>query len=299
MIHIDFDPGKLTGSLKDEWDQIQKESETAILESIKAYENAKAKKPDEKPKIEWKNEIWTKFKKWLSENIFNGKCAYCESSLGRQFPDAEHHRPKGGVNFRKNGDKLQVAVCEDERKKKILHPGYFWLAYNWKNLVPSCKVCNSGEGKGNQFPVKEKYVLLIKLSEDKISRLKAKPYPSKKWAGYYYLQPEDLDDIEKPFLLNPYRDKPHDHIRFGTKGIETHISEKGEHSIKVLKLNDDVLRQLRAAAQEKAMSSFLIAYANEVNMGEKPEGCLKKAWKTLNDFEQGKSVYSMAVLDFI
>ncbi len=59
------------------------------------------------------------------EALFHGKCAYCESRYNITGPvDVEHYRPKGKVD-------------EDEA-----HPGYWWLAADWTNLLPSCLDCN-------------------------------------------------------------------------------------------------------------------------------------------------------------
>ncbi|MBD8542609.1 HNH endonuclease [Oxalobacteraceae sp. CFBP 8761] len=57
--------------------------------------------------------------------LFHRKCAYCESSYAAVHPmDVEHYRPKG-------------AVFDDKD-----HPGYWWLAAEWTNLLPSCIDCN-------------------------------------------------------------------------------------------------------------------------------------------------------------
>lgn len=59
------------------------------------------------------------------ERLFHGKCAYCESRYDITGPvDIEHFRPKGEV--------------EDDDA----HPGYWWLAGAWENLLPSCIDCN-------------------------------------------------------------------------------------------------------------------------------------------------------------
>ena len=59
------------------------------------------------------------------ETLFSEKCAYCETKYGASQPiDVEHFRPKGGV--------------EDEGS----HPGYWWVAMRWSNLLPSCIDCN-------------------------------------------------------------------------------------------------------------------------------------------------------------
>lgn len=59
------------------------------------------------------------------ESLFHGKCAYCESRYDVGAPvDIEHFRPKG-----------EVADTPS-------HPGYWWLAGHWENLLPSCIDCN-------------------------------------------------------------------------------------------------------------------------------------------------------------
>ena len=56
-----------------------------------------------------------------------GKCCFCERII-REEGEIEHFRPKGGVQQSKSG-----------RLKK---PGYYWLAYDWDNLLWACSTCN-------------------------------------------------------------------------------------------------------------------------------------------------------------
>lgn len=61
--------------------------------------------------------------------LFGGKCAYCESFHSASSPtDVEHYRPKGGV------------------EGEAGHRGYWWLAADWRNLLPSCALCNRRNG---------------------------------------------------------------------------------------------------------------------------------------------------------
>lgn len=61
--------------------------------------------------------------------MFDGKCAYCETRFGANSDGAvEHYRPKGRI------------VAED-------HPGYWWLASQWHNLLLSCQHCNERRGQ--------------------------------------------------------------------------------------------------------------------------------------------------------
>lgn len=86
--------------------------------------------------FEFKAYSRTYVKEALKE-LFNKKCAYCESYLTHiEHPHIEHWRPKG-------------KVTED-----ITHRGYYWLAADWGNLFLACGVCNSSY-KLNKFPLKD------------------------------------------------------------------------------------------------------------------------------------------------
>ncbi|OON67043.1 hypothetical protein [Hymenobacter sp. CRA2] len=59
----------------------------------------------------------------------HGKCAYCEARFGHSSPgDVEHYRPKAG--YRQSAAAL------------VQGPGYYWLAYEWSNLLYACEDCN-------------------------------------------------------------------------------------------------------------------------------------------------------------
>lgn len=73
----------------------------------------------------------------LLEDLFRGKCAFCESRIDVvSTPDVEHFRPKSR------------AVGLDG---SVMEPGYWWLASSWSNLYLSCQTCN--RNKANRFPV--------------------------------------------------------------------------------------------------------------------------------------------------
>jgi uncharacterized protein (TIGR02646 family) len=67
----------------------------------------------------------------LALSYYN-KCAYCERL---QKADIEHYRPKKKVN-------------EDNA-----HNGYYWLCYEWTNLLPACVKCNREGAKHSKFPI--------------------------------------------------------------------------------------------------------------------------------------------------
>lgn len=67
----------------------------------------------------------------------HGKCCFCERKIGGEG-DVEHFRPKASF--------CQGAGFPLER------PGYYWLAYEWDNLLLACSTCNQ-RFKKNYFPL--------------------------------------------------------------------------------------------------------------------------------------------------
>lgn len=67
----------------------------------------------------------------------HGKCAFCESKIEAvMYGDVEHYRPKRGF----------------ARRRVLMRPGYYWLAYDWDNLLVACQLCNQRH-KRNAFPL--------------------------------------------------------------------------------------------------------------------------------------------------
>ena len=129
---------------------------------------------------------------------FFGKCAYCEGRiLSTQPGDIEHYRPKGMVTHQ-NG---KCVMVDANGGKKVPHPGYYWLAYEWSNLLYACIDCNrintkkhGGKtvGKGTRFPVEGKHAT------------------------------EPGGDVnERPLLLNPMVDEPDEHLSINKRGFIT------------------------------------------------------------------------------
>ncbi|MEJ1242180.1 hypothetical protein WBG78_28790 [Chryseolinea sp. T2] len=79
--------------------------------------------------------------------LYHNKCAYCEIKI-IEF-QIEHYRPKGSV--REDGT----------------HSGYFWLSYEWSNLLPICGGCNEPPSKGTKFPILGGRVYLPKITKRK------------------------------------------------------------------------------------------------------------------------------------
>jgi len=90
--------------------------------------------------------VWRNLKEAL-EKLSGKKCWYCESIEVRSDKHVDHFRPKSAVS---------EEGCAD-------HPGYWWLAFDWRNYRYSCTYCNSRRtdvetgtvgGKAARFPLR-------------------------------------------------------------------------------------------------------------------------------------------------
>ena len=156
-----------------------------------------------------KDELWS---------IFGGKCSYCEIRLeGAQFGDVEHYRPKDSV---RDADNKKV---HDAAGKP--HPGYFWFAYEWGNLLISCAACNK-----------------VKISKDGAKYGKGERFPLE--GGPRSFTPDD-GVVEQPTLLNPWIDDPAEHLKFDRSGTISWHTERGRRNVELLGLNRDGLLEAR------------------------------------------------------
>ncbi|MCU0340589.1 MAG: hypothetical protein MUE30_11950 [Spirosomaceae bacterium] len=156
------------------------------------------------------------------EALYHGKCAYCE-----QFTETyiEHYRPKNGVNG-----------------SNPRHGGYFWLCYEWSNLVPSCHECNKvGTAKGNHFPVKHTHVTFAQCKTNGVldfEKCNAHQSPL-------------LD--EEPYLLHPEIDEPSLYLTFKIDDFKRGIAltsegqnqDRGRETIRICNLNRTELLRKR------------------------------------------------------
>lgn len=167
------------------------------------------------------------------ERIFSKKCAYCESRyIVTQPVDVEHFRPKAAVKV--------------GREKRL---GYYWLASDWSNLLPSCIRCNRSNtylmpnnkkvtmGKANLFPLQDETKRASKPGEER---------------------------NEKPLLLNPCHDDPSKHLKFTKDGVVTPVvnrrgdaSAKGEKSIHIYGLCRPELVEERAKHAKSILAQIV------------------------------------------
>lgn len=136
----------------------------------------------------------------------HGKCAFCESMIRHvSYGDIEHYRPKAGYRQRQN--------------EELKCPGYYWLAYDWDNLLFCCQLCNQ-QFKMNHFPLRD----------------------GRKRAHTHRHRIEN----EEPLLIHPARVDPAMHIEFRKeRAVARPGSIEGKATIELLGLNRPALQEAR------------------------------------------------------
>lgn len=155
------------------------------------------------------------------------KCAYCETYLppGERKGDVEHYRPKGRVRDR-HGKVVRVVSGGVEMD----HPGYYWLAYDYRNLLPNCGACNRRAHDAASGTLTGKSDIFPTLNDV--------------WAR----APDEVES-EQPALLNPWLDDPSLHLDFDPVTGKVHgKTERGKETVELLGLNRDGLPEDRRDA---------------------------------------------------
>jgi uncharacterized protein (TIGR02646 family) len=206
------------------------------------------------------------------EQTFQKKCAYCETRYIVNAPvDVEHFRPKG-------------AVVVDKQKK----PGYYWLASEWTNLLPSCIRCNRKNtylmpnnkketmGKENFFPLEDETQRATKSGEEQ---------------------------KERPLLLNPFDDDPAKHLEFSDDGVVRPVitgrgqeSLKGKTSIRVYglcrpELVEDRAKRAKAILARIEQVKFLAGKAKQYPTDGDFKTEMRKEIRELKDYLEPDNEY--------
>jgi hypothetical protein len=174
---------------------------------------------------------------------FHGKCAFCEERIrSNQHGDIEHFRPKGAIVDEATNQAIKLTVTGDP------HPGYYWLAYNWENLLPSCVLCNQpstepGEqriGKRNYFPLADE------------SKRAQKPGDEAQ---------------ETPLLIHPVWENPGKDLGIDATGVlfARDGSARGDACIRIFGLNLRDLPDERKRVYDDTKKLFKVYFYNKLN----------------------------------
>ncbi|MGJ8656655.1 MAG: hypothetical protein ACSHX6_09385 [Akkermansiaceae bacterium] len=166
-------------------------------------------------------------------NISFQKCWYCECLQTRSDMAVDHYRPKNEVE-------------EDS-----LHPGYWWLAFEWSNYRYSCTFCNSKRAKNTS------------TVGGKQCRFPVQGYRSKKRC-----QPTTN---EQPLLLDPFIRTDTRLLTFATNGLpqpadmdkNSNGYKKASVSIQVYHLDERGINQERKSLCMKIRNLVTAISENE------------------------------------
>ncbi len=141
----------------------------------------------------------------------HGKCCFCESKIRHiDYGDVEHFRPKAG--YKQDAD--------DELQR----PGYYWLAYEWRNLYLSCAMCNQRH-KANLFPLRDETARALDHHNEVAD--------------------------ESPLFVDPGADEPRDYVGFRRAvACPRDGGGRGVATIAGLRLNRPALRERRKERYE-------------------------------------------------
>lgn len=172
------------------------------------------------------------------------KCCFCEATfLANGYGDVEHYRPKGGYK-QTNGDQLGK-------------PGYYWLAYDWDNLLFSCDVCNRSHKK-NFFPLSTNYRALS--------------------------HHDFLEDPINCLLINPNEEDPETHIKF-RKEIPIGLTPRGIESIDKYGLARSALNDDRRCHLRDVKANLFISEINIQNLSQSEKDRVKSLTGATSDVE--------------
>lgn len=128
------------------------------------------------------------------------KCAFCEKRDWLKGFSVEHFHPKDAVDLIDWSALKPEATAVDRAAfakglpprdlkvlRKVRHEGYWWMTWDWVNVLGSCAACNSGY-KGTFFPLRREVV-----------------------AATFESRIHNDGDV---LLIDPTRVDPIDHIRF-------------------------------------------------------------------------------------
>ena len=154
---------------------------------------------------------------------FGIKCVYCEASpIATSTFRIDHYRPKKNI-------------------KNETHTGYYWLAYEWSNLMQTCQFCN-GE-KSNHFPLKAHSIRIDENTANALNEANRRP---------------DIAPLntEQRLLLHPEIDEVENHFTFTFDGEIQGLTEEGIKSIEHYGLKRDDLIASRKTIRDEYLDDL-------------------------------------------
>jgi uncharacterized protein (TIGR02646 family) len=188
----------------------------------------------------------------------HGKCCYCEAAFTHvAHGDVEHFRPKAGW-------------VQD--KEPLNKPGYYWLAYDWDNLLFSCQICNQTHKKSH-FP-------LLDAATRANSHLQSIA-------------------AEQPVLVHPANENPEDFIGFKEEiPVAVNGNARGEGTIKKLGLDRESLNEKRRTVLADISTIYFLAKGIPDTLPEIKQLAINKLKQYLEGSISGKAEYAAMLRSF-
>ena len=190
-----------------------------------ATDDLMALPPDQREQfIDNHSGLWSDAKRHLAKVLGRGhsdtdfKCWYCEEKASRFDYHVDHFRPKGRVKDRD---------CQPK-------PGYWWLAFDYRNYRLSCAYCNTPH----------------RNDEDHIARGKWDQFPLGAGSSRSQGPHQNVDD-EIPLLIDPCLQSQVGWLWFDAEGKATPTYDEGfgrdkaARTIEILNLNDARVKEAR------------------------------------------------------
>lgn len=190
-------------------------------------------------------------------SLAGGNCAYCESKIGAVGArEVEHYRPKGGI------------------RGEAQHPGYWWLAHSWENLLPTCRDCNKSLRQHIVTPTMSRADVEALLSKrPSNSHGKANQFDVR---GTRALDANFSLDDEDPLLIDPCIRDPTNELSWDFSTELTLIEPKitgasvspfGAYTIRTCALNraEIVLDRIAALRPMRAIRTHIVNRLNRWN----------------------------------
>ncbi|MDW8852897.1 hypothetical protein SD960_22550 [Flavobacterium sp. MMLR14_040] len=236
---------------------IETDSNNTLYDSFTADYNDRIRKWDIKTEIYGHSNI----KNRLRSSQY-GKCAFCESNVSSiSHGDIEHFRPK------------KYWIQND--KKGEQGPGYYWLAYDFTNLLFSCQICNQRQKK-NYFPIRR---------------------PEFRAHNHHYAT---YLIKEKPFFVNPIEENPKYLIGFKeAEAIGKDKNHRGKKTIKALGLNRrgekgiSDLYEMRLQHYQNTKNSYWMS--NQIASSTLPQNMIDEAMNFMTELRSYKSQFSAMI----
>lgn len=219
------------------------------------YDNSPADYQSGRKKIAFDNKIYGhhSVKRSLAE-AQHDKCCYCEKKFSAtSYGAVEHFRPKG--------------ASQQSKGEARLVPGYYWLAFEWDNLLVSCEKCNTSY-KGSLFPLRDPNLRVLHHGDDLCT--------------------------EEPLFVDPSKEDPRKHIRFRREAIEA-VTPRGLETIVGVGLRRNELEE----ARKEKLDIVDLLQDIQVMKCKLKEQKVEKASEMLGLYSSAQSEFSAMVLDFL